>query len=46
MPLNENIRARSLRVIDANGDNLGEITKDEALRVAKSARIRFVRSIR
>lgn len=33
--MNEHIRARSLRVIDANGNNLGELTKDEALRIAR-----------
>ena len=34
--MNENIRAKSLRVIDSNGDNLGTISKEEALRIAKS----------
>lgn len=37
MPLNDNIRFRELRVIDHNGDNLGVISKDEALRIAKEA---------
>lgn len=37
IPLNEYIRARTLRVIDQNGNNLGEITKDEALRLAREA---------
>ena len=37
IPLNEHIRARTLRVIDENGVNLGEITKEEALRLAKEA---------
>ncbi len=35
IPLNEHIRAKVLRVIDHNGDNLGDISKDEALRRAK-----------
>lgn len=35
--LNEQIRARTLQVIDHNGDNLGNISKDEALRIAKDA---------
>ena len=35
IPLNENIRAKRLRVIDHNGDNLGEISKEEALNRAR-----------
>jgi len=37
IPLNDNIRARTLRVIDQEGNNLGEITRDEALRLAREA---------
>lgn len=33
--LNENIRAKTLRVIDHNGDNLGEVSTSEALRIAR-----------
>lgn len=39
IPLNEHIRARTLRVIDHNGNNLGEISKDEALRLAREAEL-------
>ena len=39
IPLNEHIRAKTLQVIDHNGDNLGEISKDEALRIAKSVEL-------
>lgn len=35
IPLNENIRAKKLRVIDHNGENLGEISKEEALTIAR-----------
>ena len=35
--INDAIRARELRVIDENGDNLGVISKDEALRRAQDA---------
>ena len=34
--INNQIRARELRVIDDNGDNLGVISFDEALRIASS----------
>lgn len=36
IPLNEDIRAKRLRVIDEKGENLGEISKDEALEKARS----------
>ncbi len=39
IPLNEHIRARTLQVIDHNGDNLGEISKDEALKIAREAEL-------
>ncbi len=39
IPLNENIRARSLRVIDQHGENLGELSKDEALALAREAEL-------
>ncbi len=39
IPLNENIRARRLRVIDHNGNNLGEISRDEALDLARAAEL-------
>lgn len=35
IPLNEHIRAKTLRVIDHNGDNLGDISKDAALERAR-----------
>ncbi len=35
--INDEIRARELRVIDENGDNLGVISKDEALKRAKES---------
>ena len=35
--INDQIRARELRVIDENGDNLGVITTTEALKKAKEA---------
>ncbi len=34
--INNQIRAREVRVIDSNGDNLGVITTDEAIRIAES----------
>lgn len=37
IPINEHIRARTLRVIDAEGNNLGEISKEEALEKAQEA---------
>lgn len=37
IPLNDNIRARFLRVIDQFGNNLGELSKEEALKVAQEA---------
>lgn len=37
IPLNEHIRARVLRVIDHHGENLGEMSKDEALKIAQDA---------
>ena len=37
IPLNEYIRARVLRVIDQNGENLGEMSKDEALALSRAA---------
>lgn len=39
IPLNEHIRAKTLQVIDHNGDNLGEISKDEALQIARDAEL-------
>lgn len=39
IPLNEHIRAKTLQVIDHNGNNLGEISKDEALRIARDAEL-------
>jgi translation initiation factor IF-3 len=39
IPLNEHIRARTLQVIDHQGNNLGEITKEEALRIARDAEL-------
>lgn len=36
IPLNENIRAKRLRVIDQNGENLGEMPTFEALNRARS----------
>ena len=39
IPLNEHIRARTLQVVDHNGNNLGEISKDEALRIAREAEL-------
>lgn len=36
IPLNENIRARKLRVIGEDGENLGELSKEEALDKARS----------
>lgn len=35
--INQFIRAKELRVIDASGENLGVISKEEALRVAQEA---------
>lgn len=39
VPLNEAIRFDQLRVIDQNGENLGVISKDEALQRAKDAEL-------
>ncbi len=39
IPINEHIRARVLRVIDQNGENLGELSKDEALQLARDAEL-------
>lgn len=39
IPLNEHIRARVLRVIDEQGNNLGEMSKDEALKLAQEAEL-------
>jgi translation initiation factor IF-3 len=39
IPLNEHIRAKLLQVIDQDGNNLGKISKDEALRLAKAAEL-------
>ncbi len=39
IPLNENIRARRLRVIDADGTNLGEMSREEALDRARAAEL-------
>lgn len=39
IPLNEHIRAKKLQVIDHEGNHLGEISKDEALRIAKDAEL-------
>jgi translation initiation factor IF-3 len=39
IPLNEHIRARTLQVIDQNGDHLGEISKEEALKIARDAEL-------
>ncbi|MDA0771718.1 MAG: translation initiation factor IF-3 [Cyanobacteria bacterium] len=36
IPLNENIRAKRLRVIDELGENLGELSKEEALEKARA----------
>ena len=36
IPLNENIRARRLRVIDEGGENLGELSKEDALEKARA----------
>lgn len=37
IPLNEYIRARTLRVIDQHGENLGEMTKEDALKLARES---------
>lgn len=37
IPLNEHIRFRTLRVIDQNGENLGEMDTDKALSLAREA---------
>jgi translation initiation factor IF-3 len=39
IPLNEHIRAKLLQVIDQDGNNLGQISKDEALRLAQAAEL-------
>lgn len=39
IPLNENIRARRLRVIDELGENLGELSKEEALEKARAVEL-------
>ncbi|MCA9333821.1 translation initiation factor IF-3 [Candidatus Saccharibacteria bacterium] len=40
--LNEGIRARELRVIDQNGQQIGVITRDEALRLARESELDLV----
>lgn len=40
--INEQIRARELRVIDADGNQLGIISREEALKVAESAGLDLV----
>ncbi|WP_018921688.1 translation initiation factor IF-3 [Salsuginibacillus kocurii] len=42
MKLNEGIRAREVRLIDANGDQLGVKPKNEALELAKNADLDLV----
>jgi translation initiation factor IF-3 len=39
IPLNEHIRARTLQVVDHHGNNLGEISKEEALKIAQDAEL-------
>lgn len=39
IPLNEHIRARTLQVVDHLGNNLGEISKEEALKIAREAEL-------
>lgn len=39
IPLNEHIRARTLQVVDHLGNNLGEISKEEALQIARDAEL-------
>ena len=40
--VNESIRAREVRLIDANGDQLGVKSKSEALRIAENANLDVV----
>ncbi|HLS66072.1 MAG TPA: translation initiation factor IF-3 [Pseudogracilibacillus sp.] len=42
MNVNEMIRAREVRLIDANGDQLGVKTRDEALEIAKTRNLDLV----
>jgi len=39
IPINEHIRARVLRVIDQDGNNLGEMSKESALKLAQEAEL-------
>lgn len=40
--MNERIRAREIRLIDAEGNQVGIVTRDEALRLAKDAELDLV----
>lgn len=42
MNVNESIRAREVRLIDSNGDQLGVKTRDEALAIAQSRELDLV----
>lgn len=42
MNVNESIRAREVRLIDANGDQLGVKTRDEALQIAQTRNLDLV----
>lgn len=42
MNVNETIRAREVRLIDANGDQLGVKTRDEALQIAQTRNLDLV----
>src|SRR5699024_8220273 len=42
MNVNESIRAREVRLIDANGDQLGVKTRKEALEIAKTRELDLV----
>lgn len=42
MNVNETIRAREVRLIDANGDQLGVKTRDEALQIAQTRELDLV----
>jgi len=42
MNVNETIRAREVRLIDANGDQLGVKSRDEALKIAKTRNLDLV----
>src|SRR5690625_4618995 len=42
MNVNESIRAREVRLIDANGDQLGVKSRDEALNIAKTRNLDLV----